>query len=115
MWLTPQRWKAGINSANVLHCLWGSVSVTGHQLDGVAVVSDIMAAVDPLAAARRLAAPIRAFYASPRRTFSQGPAPIAPYTVDGIKSAVGAILQVVRRCLFPCCEIVVSRRLAPAR
>ncbi|KIP06612.1 hypothetical protein PHLGIDRAFT_24498 [Phlebiopsis gigantea 11061_1 CR5-6] len=87
---------AGINSTNVLHCLWGSVSATGRQLDGVAVVSDIMAAPDPLAAARRLAAPIRAFYASPLRTFSRGPSPAAPYTVDDIKAAVGAVLQAVR-------------------
>ena len=55
-----------------------------------------MAASDPLAATRRLSAPIRAFYASPLRTFSQGPSPAAPYTVDSIKTAVGAILQSVR-------------------
>ncbi|EKM54330.1 uncharacterized protein PHACADRAFT_123292 [Phanerochaete carnosa HHB-10118-sp] len=87
---------AGINSTNVLHCLWGSVSPTGHQLDGVAVVSDIMASQDPYASSKRLSDAIKAFYRSPLRTFSQGLS-TAPYKVEGIKTAVGSILRSVKQ------------------
>lgn len=86
---------AGINARNVLHCLWGSVSPTGHALDGVAVVSDIMASQDPYAAAKSLTTLIRGFYRSPYWT--SVPAPHTRYTVESIKNGVGAILQAVRK------------------
>lgn len=91
---------AGINSSNVLHCLWGSVSSTGHQLDGVAVVSDIMASTDPFAASQRLSRFIQAFYRSSLHTFSLGPSALTSadtYTVEGIKTAVGTILHAVKK------------------
>ncbi|KAI0342020.1 Hydroxyethylthiazole kinase [Trametopsis cervina] len=81
---------AGINSENVLHCLWGSISATGHALDGVAVVSDIMASLQPLVAAQTLSTRVRAFY--------QGTsAPRSTYDVEGIKASVGSILQSVKK------------------
>ena len=45
----------GIKSTNLLRTLHGCAFPTGHSLDGVAVVSDIMASSEPQAAARRLA------------------------------------------------------------
>ncbi|KAJ7188309.1 thiamine biosynthetic bifunctional enzyme Thi4 [Mycena filopes] len=44
----------GIKSSNLVRLMHGSVSKTKHALDGVAVVSDIVASPDPEAAARRL-------------------------------------------------------------
>ncbi|KAF7361925.1 TMP-TENI-domain-containing protein [Mycena venus] len=44
----------GIKSSNLAHLLHGSISRTEHWLDGVAVVSDIVASPDPERAARRL-------------------------------------------------------------
>lgn len=86
---------AGINATNVLHCLWGAVAPSGRQLDGVAVVSDIMASTDPYASARRLSDAIRAFYAAPLRTFSQGPR--APYAAPDVAAAAGAVLRAVKQ------------------
>ncbi|KAI0695537.1 Hydroxyethylthiazole kinase family-domain-containing protein [Cytidiella melzeri] len=81
---------AGINSNNVLHCLWGSVSSTGHALDGVAVVSDIMASLQPMAAAQALSARISAFYHT--QLFPQ-----VAYTVEDIITAVGSVLDSVKQ------------------
>nr|GAT57665.1 TMP-TENI-domain-containing protein [Mycena chlorophos] len=44
----------GIKSSNLARLLRGAVSETNHRLDGVAVVSDIVASLDPGSAARRL-------------------------------------------------------------
>ncbi|KAF7793804.1 hypothetical protein EIP86_004925 [Pleurotus ostreatoroseus] len=85
---------AGINSENVLNCLWGSVTPSGHALDGVAVVSDIVASTEPKIAAQRLAAKIRAFYDLPFRTFSEAHTSL---TTDGIKNSVGRILTSIRK------------------
>lgn len=51
----------GINSTNILRVLYGSVSKLNRPLDGVAVVSDIMASAEPRFAAERLLKTIRAF------------------------------------------------------
>ena len=88
---------AGINSTNALHCLWGSVSPTGRQLDGLAVVSDIMASQDPFAASKRLSNIIRAFYRSSARTFSNLTTSTFPYTPENLKTSVGSILNSVRQ------------------
>lgn len=52
---------AGINSTNTLHCLYGSVSKSGRSLDGVAVVSDIVASTDPRMASQKIATIVKAF------------------------------------------------------
>ncbi|KAJ6499336.1 thiamine biosynthetic bifunctional enzyme Thi4 [Mycena sanguinolenta] len=44
----------GIKSTNLVHLMHGSTSQTEHRLDGVAVVSDIVASSDPEKAAQRL-------------------------------------------------------------
>ncbi|KAF8629428.1 hypothetical protein AX15_003475 [Amanita polypyramis BW_CC] len=44
----------GIKSTNLLRTLYGSVSRTGHALDGVAVVSEIMASLVPAQAGRTM-------------------------------------------------------------
>ncbi len=81
---------AGINSSNVLHCLWGSVTPTGHALDGFAVVSDIVASPQPLVAAQALFSRIQAFYQTSL-------SPQSSYTVESIKAGVGSILDSVRK------------------
>ncbi|KAI0356149.1 Hydroxyethylthiazole kinase [Trametes cingulata] len=84
---------AGIKSTNVLHCLHGSVSPTGRPLDGVAVVSDIVASTEPLVAAKRLATIISAFKAIAPPTFSLSP---SPYSVDAFRNGVGKVLTAVK-------------------
>ncbi|KAA1472920.1 thiamine biosynthetic bifunctional enzyme [Dentipellis sp. KUC8613] len=56
----------GIKSTNLLRVLHGSVTPTGHALDGVAVVSDIVASSNPRASAERLALIFRSWAAIPR-------------------------------------------------
>ena len=86
---------AGIKSTNVLHCLHGSVSSGGRCLDGVAVVSDIVASLDPLSAAKKLATIIGAYKnSSTQSIFSLG---AGGYTVDGVKNAAASILTSVRK------------------
>ncbi|KAJ8076802.1 thiamine biosynthetic bifunctional enzyme [Marasmius tenuissimus] len=51
----------GIKSRNLLRTLYGSVSRTRHALDGVAVVSEIMASTDPKEAATRLSGILQTF------------------------------------------------------
>ncbi|KAL0072650.1 thiamine biosynthetic bifunctional enzyme [Marasmius tenuissimus] len=51
----------GIKSKNLLRTLYGSVSRTRHALDGVAVVSEIMASTDPKEAATRLSGILQTF------------------------------------------------------
>jgi thiamine-phosphate diphosphorylase / hydroxyethylthiazole kinase len=65
------------------------VSLTGHALDGVAVVSDIMASLQPLVATQALSTRIRAFC----RTLSSAQ---SVYNKDDIKAKVGAILDRVK-------------------
>ncbi|KAI9067159.1 Hydroxyethylthiazole kinase [Trametes sanguinea] len=85
---------AGIKSTNVLHCLHGSVSPSGRSLDGVAVVSDIVASTDPLNAAKRLSTKIKAFYSTPSPpVFSLSP---SPYSADTLKQSVGRLLSAIK-------------------
>ncbi|KAF9526525.1 thiamine biosynthetic bifunctional enzyme Thi4 [Crepidotus variabilis] len=44
----------GVKSTNLLRTLYGAVSATNHKLDGIAVVSDIIASKEPLNAAKAL-------------------------------------------------------------
>ena len=83
-----------MKSTNALHCLHGSVSVTGHALDGLAVVSDIVASPKPKAAAGRLASIVRAFKSASPSIFS---VPGAQYTPEEIKEQVASLISAVRR------------------
>ncbi|KAI0674972.1 Hydroxyethylthiazole kinase [Trametes maxima] len=85
---------AGIKSTNALHCLHGSVSSSGRPLDGLAVVSDIVASPDPLNAARRIATIVKAFKAVPLPTFSLSP---STYAVDAFKHGTGQLLLAVKK------------------
>ncbi|KAH9948563.1 Hydroxyethylthiazole kinase [Amylocystis lapponica] len=83
----------GINAANVLHCLHGAVSPAGRTLDGVAVVSGIVASPDPRRAAQTLAGLVRASKAAgPRMRFAAAPG----CTADGLRAQAGALLAAVR-------------------
>lgn len=84
----------------MLRTLHSCVSPTGHALDGVAVVSDIVASPEPEAAARRLVETFRAWEA----VASYGPTGFlvtseqkAHYTPKGIAVAAAALVDTVRR------------------
>ncbi|KAH9855176.1 Hydroxyethylthiazole kinase [Lenzites betulinus] len=84
---------AGIKSTNVLHCLHGSLSPAGRPLDGVAVVSDIVASTDPLNAAKRIATIVQAFKSASVPTFSLS---VSSYSPDIVKKQVGELLSAVK-------------------
>jgi thiamine-phosphate diphosphorylase / hydroxyethylthiazole kinase len=65
-----RRCLGGIKTSNVLRTLHGSVSTTGHKLDGIAVVSELISSSDPEKAAHILSASICAFKEEPAHTFS---------------------------------------------
>jgi thiamine-phosphate diphosphorylase/hydroxyethylthiazole kinase len=54
-------WVGGIKASNLWRTLHGSVSVSGHALDGVAVVSEIVASQNPKEAATALSNIFKAF------------------------------------------------------
>ena len=77
------RGTGGIKTSNLLRTLYGSASQTGHALDGVAVVSEIMASPLPMETAHKMkgivsgfkdglraqmSGPRRGLWASPDRT-----------------------------------------------
>ena len=68
------------------------MSPTGKQLDGVAVVSDIMASTKPLESARALAEAFTAFRSNVNPTFSLGPPSkdVTPF----IKESAGLLGQI---------------------
>ncbi|OCH93095.1 TMP-TENI-domain-containing protein, partial [Obba rivulosa] len=86
---------AGIKSTNALHCLHGGVSRTGHPLDGLAVVSDIVASTEPRLASHRLATVIRAFKARPLHRFSLSES--SGYTRESLLKSVGSILAAIKQ------------------
>ncbi|CCM00421.1 uncharacterized protein FIBRA_02451 [Fibroporia radiculosa] len=85
---------AGIKSTNALQCLHGAISTTGHRLDGLAVVSDIVASTEPYAAAKRLSTIIHAFKSNKIHTFSGA---AGPYNQEYIKDRVGRLLSTIRK------------------
>lgn len=62
-------------------------------MDGLAVVSDIVASDDPYTAAKRIATVVRAFKANPISTFS-GPSTLS---AAAIKETVGELLNAVKK------------------
>ncbi|KDQ57589.1 hypothetical protein JAAARDRAFT_207093 [Jaapia argillacea MUCL 33604] len=91
----------GIKSTNLLRTLHGSVSTKDHTLDGVAVVSDIVASTTPLIASERLTTIVRAFkhsIASPseplKHIFSS---PGSPYDAQSIVSGAAILLDTIKK------------------
>ncbi|KIK67487.1 hypothetical protein GYMLUDRAFT_156732 [Collybiopsis luxurians FD-317 M1] len=76
----------GIKSNNLLRTLHGSVSSTNHALDGVAVVSEIVASPQPREAAAKLSGLISAFRSgsSIRNALSVRPEYSAGAVIDGV-------------------------------
>ncbi|KAF5386233.1 hypothetical protein D9615_002670 [Tricholomella constricta] len=60
----------GIKSTNLLRTLHGSVTTTNHVLDGIAVVSEIVASQEPRQAAEKLSKIFKSFRAEPPRGIS---------------------------------------------
>ncbi|EIM83062.1 thiamine biosynthetic bifunctional enzyme [Stereum hirsutum FP-91666 SS1] len=88
----------GIKSTNILRTLHGCVSSSGYGLDGVAVVSDIMASTDPQAAARRLADIFAAWKAVPRSPVSFTPHVCSSsHTRDAVIRAAAELVLSVRQ------------------
>ena len=107
----------GIKSSNILRTLHGSVSTTGHRLDGVAVVSEIVASLEPSESARKL----KEVYWS-WSNLTEQPGKVSPsYTADTIKNGVVDLLHVIKEtkplihqvtefaCLTSCARLI-SRR-----
>ncbi|KAI5120643.1 hypothetical protein M0805_007980 [Coniferiporia weirii] len=85
---------AGINARNTLRTLHGVVSASGRALDGVAVVSAIMASRQPREAAREISTVVRAFLSSAPPIFSTPSA--ASLQAQGIIHASAALLAKIR-------------------
>ncbi|PCH43723.1 Hydroxyethylthiazole kinase [Wolfiporia cocos MD-104 SS10] len=90
----------GVKSTNALHCLHGAVSTIGHTLDGLAVVSDIVASPQPRDAAKRLAVIVQAFKSTRFNSFSLSHSTCVNfrelYTPEIIKASVGKLLNAIR-------------------
>ncbi|KAI9463739.1 Hydroxyethylthiazole kinase family-domain-containing protein [Boletus coccyginus] len=82
----------GIKSSNILRTLHGSVSTTGHGLDGVAVVSEIVASPEPSKSARKL----REAYRSWSNPIKQLGEVLPSYTADSIKDGVVDLLRIIK-------------------
>ncbi|KAG6902098.1 hypothetical protein C0995_004278 [Termitomyces sp. Mi166 len=82
----------GMKAKNLLRTLHGSVSKTGHALDGVAIVSEIMASRNPRQAAATLSTIFKSF------TISLPPAisPRAPLSGQALVERVAHLMSVVR-------------------
>lgn len=94
------RSPGGIKSTNLLRTLHGTVSPTNHALDGVAIVSDIVASPEPQFAAETLRAIISQF----RQSYHQHPlgfdGPLlaaGPMTPNSIVEAVLFLMKEIRK------------------
>ncbi|KAJ6593867.1 TMP-TENI-domain-containing protein [Mycena capillaripes] len=83
----------GIKSTNLARLMHGSVSKTNHGLDGVAVVSDIVASADPEKAARKLKS---IFVACKEATLSLQKYSLSSRNRDDILDKAVAIMDGVR-------------------
>lgn len=89
--------KGGIKSTNALRTLYGTVSITGHAFDGVAVVSDIVTSRDPRAASNTLAEIVQVFKSAQTSQVDSALAGAGRlYAVENILDGVGIILGTVR-------------------
>ncbi|KAF8658338.1 hypothetical protein AX16_002104 [Volvariella volvacea WC 439] len=87
----------GIKSSNLLRTLHGTVSKTGHALDGVAVVSEIAASAEPHKAAERLKQVLKAFKAGPSASLGIGLASLVPVTPGVLLDGVEKLMVEVKR------------------
>ncbi|KAF5348667.1 hypothetical protein D9758_006802 [Tetrapyrgos nigripes] len=85
----------GINSKNVLRVLHGSVSGTGHSLDGIAVVSAIVALNQPRQAASELSEILSEFKKGPSIFHGMSSAANG-HTTDSITSGVVSLMNQIR-------------------
>ncbi|KAJ3512635.1 hypothetical protein NLJ89_g3408 [Agrocybe chaxingu] len=85
----------GIKSTNLLRTLHGCVSITGHALDGVAVVSDIVASPEPGQAASKLRSIFKQFNESSRSFLA--PSPSSNLTVESILDGVVKLMTEIRK------------------
>lgn len=92
--LSRRLFSAGIKSTNVLRTLHGAVSSVSRTLDGVAVVSDIMASKDPYSSAKKIADVVQDFHANPPPVFSLDSNSV--YTNETVLKAVANLLPVIR-------------------
>lgn len=94
----------GIKAGNLLRTLYGSVSSTGRALDGVAVVSEIVASQNPKQATEKLSRIFKAFKVEFALTPARGwtlPSSLygqelATPTTDAILEGVGKLMVKVR-------------------
>lgn len=86
----------GIKSTNLLRTLHGTISVSNRALDGVAIVSDIVASPEPRLAARRLQTIFSQFqqYNSARPLGLDYPVPL---TIDLIMSESSNLMTEIRK------------------
>ena len=106
--------KGGIKTSNLLRTLYGSVSQTDHALDGVAVVSEIMASPLPMETAHTMKAIVsgfrdglRAQLSSPRRGLWASP------DRTSIVEAACRLIEQVRKSgplIHQVCMAVIARR-----
>lgn len=85
-------YTGGIKSTNAIRTLFGSITASGKSLDGLAVVSDVVASHEPLISAKRLKDAVTCFKTS-RTRFSA----LDDYTVESLKRDVGEALRCVRK------------------
>ncbi|PPQ63739.1 hypothetical protein CVT24_004248 [Panaeolus cyanescens] len=99
--LDDDRFSGGIKSTNLLRTLHGVVSTTGHPLDGIAVVSDIVASREPEAATRTLSTIFKEFQSNFKGE-SLGleivsKQDVSPLTHDDILDGVYKLVQEIRK------------------
>lgn len=83
----------GIKSDNLLRTLHGSISPSGHKLDGIAVVSEIVASREPYKISGTLRDTFAAWNAY---TMKQEAKPSVAYTTENVKSGVADLMHVIR-------------------
>ncbi|KAI0320771.1 thiamine biosynthetic bifunctional enzyme [Amylostereum chailletii] len=84
----------GIKSKNLARVLHGAVTSNGHALDGVAVVSEIVASQDPRAAARRLSRIYTSWARLPRTV--HGLCYTQQHTATSITRVAAELLQAIK-------------------
>jgi thiamine-phosphate diphosphorylase/hydroxyethylthiazole kinase len=97
--LTPEI-TGGIKSLNALRVLSGVVSPGHHALDGIAVVSEIMASPEPRQAAEMLADRVRTFKNARQALPIPGSLAVrrqSEYTPEAVIEQSGVLLEAVRK------------------
>lgn len=104
----------GIKSDNLLRTLHGSMSPSGHKLDGIAVVSEIVASHGPYAISRTLRETYTTWDAC---TAEQKAKPSIAYTAENTKAGVAnlmGIIQTTNPLIHQITNVVVTNQSANA-